>query len=184
VSTGIFLLNCMCGLLNCIHEEISKGNWIAAMKIRIITIGKNKIQYLIEGEKNYLNRLKRYCPVEMNSTKSSQGGKISVEIMKEEAQRIKSINLDDALVVAVDRLGKELNTIELSLKIQNWQNQGVQDLVFLIGSAWGLDQSLIRRADFVLSLSRLTFQHDMVRMILLEQLYRCFTIIRGEKYHK
>ena len=104
--------------------------------------------------------------------------------MKEEAENISAMNLDGAFVVAVDRTGKELDTIELSQKIQRWQNQGVQDLVFLIGSAWGLDQTILKKASFILSLSKLTFQHDMVRLILLEQLYRCFTIIRGEKYHK
>jgi 23S rRNA (pseudouridine1915-N3)-methyltransferase len=154
------------------------------MKIRIVTIGKNKITYLIEGEKNYLNRLKRYCPVEICSTKSGSGKKSPGEIMKEEAESLSAMNFDRAFVVAVDRTGKELNTIELSQKIQKWQNQGVQDLFFLIGSAWGLDQTILKKADFVLSLSQLTFQHDMVRLILLEQLYRCFTIIQGEKYHK
>ena len=154
------------------------------MKIRIITVGKNKIPFLIEGEKNYLNRLKRYCPVDICSTKSSSSKISPGETMKEEAERITAMNMDGAFVVAVDREGKDLNTIELSHKIQIWQNQGIQDLVFLIGSAWGLDQTIIQRADFVLSLSRLTFQHDMVRLILLEQLYRCFTIIRGENYHK
>jgi 23S rRNA (pseudouridine1915-N3)-methyltransferase len=154
------------------------------MKIRIVTVGKNTIPFLIEGEKDYLNRLKRYCPVEICSMKSSISKKSPGEIMKEEAERITAMNLDGAFVVAVDREGKELDTIELSQKIQKWQDSGIQDLVFLIGSAWGLDQTIIRKADFVLSLSRLTFQHDMVRLILLEQLYRCFTIIRGEKYHK
>ena len=154
------------------------------MKIRIVTVGKNKIPFLIEGEKNYLNRLKRYCLVEICSTKDSTSKKSNRETMKEEAERITAMNLDGAFVVALDREGTDLNTIELSQKIQKWQNQGIQDLVFLIGSAWGLDQTIIQRADFVLSLSRLTFQHDMVRLILLEQLYRCFTIIRGEKYHK
>ena len=154
------------------------------MKIRIVTIGKNKILYLIEGEKDYLNRLKRRCPTEICSTKSVSGKKSSEEIMREEAESLSAVNLDGAFVVALDRTGKELDTIELSQKLQRWQNQGVQDLVFLIGSAWGLDQTILKKADFVLSLSRLTFQHDMVRLILLEQLYRCFTIIRGEKYHK
>ena len=154
------------------------------MKIRIVTIGKNKIPYLIEGEKNYLSRLKRYCPIEIYGTKSGFGKKSPGEIMKEEAENISAMNLDGAFVVAVDRTGKELDTIELSQKIQRWQNQGVQDLVFLIGSAWGLDQTILKKASFILSLSKLTFQHDMVRLILLEQLYRCFTIIRGEKYHK
>ncbi len=154
------------------------------MKIRIVTIGKNKIPYLIEGEKNYLNRLKRYCQIEICLVKSGFGKKSPEEIMKEEAENISAMNLNGVFLVAVERTGKELDTIELSQRIQRWQNQGVQDLVFLIGSAWGLDQTILKKAGFILSLSKLTFQHDMVRLILLEQLYRCFTIIRGEKYHK
>ena len=154
------------------------------MKIRIVTVGKNKNPYLIDGESDYLNRLKRYCPIEIYSTKSGCGKKSPGEIMKEEAKNLFTVNLSGAFVVALDRTGKELDTIRLSQKIQKWQNQGIQDLVFLIGSAWGLDQTLLKKADFVISLSKLTFQHDMVRLILLEQLYRCFTIIQGEKYHK
>ncbi len=154
------------------------------MKIRIVTVGKNKIPYLLEGEKNYLDRLKHYCPIDIYSTKSSSGKKSPGEVVKEDAERINAMNMYGAFVVVVDREGKELNTIELSRKIQTWQNRGIQDLAFLIGSAWGLDQTVIQNADFVLSLSKLTFQHDMVRLVLLEQLYRCFTILRGEKYHK
>ena len=154
------------------------------MKIQIISVGENKVQYLLEGESIYIKRLKRYCPIQICYTINDPGNKNPEEILKNEASKIISTDIWKGIVVAVDRKGQDLSTMQLAKQLQKWQNQSIKKLVFIIGSAWGLDQSVIQKADYVLSLSKLTFQHDMARFILLEQLYRCFTINRGEKYHK
>lgn len=154
------------------------------MKINIICVGENKTPYLLDGEAIYQNRLKRYCQIEMCHVKQESGKKSVKQILKKESERISACNMLEGFVVAVDRKGLQFSTIQLAKELQSWQNRGVQNLIFIIGSAWGLDATVMQKADFVLSLSKLTFQHDMTRLILLEQLYRCFSILKGEKYHK
>lgn len=154
------------------------------MKITIICVGENKTPYLLDGESIYMKRLKRYCQIEICHVKSESGKKNVAQILKNEAERISECKMLEGFIIAVDRKGHHVSTIELAKKLQEWQNRSVQNLIFIVGSAWGLDPDIIEKADFVLSLSKLTFQHDMARLILFEQLYRCFTIHRGEKYHK
>jgi 23S rRNA (pseudouridine1915-N3)-methyltransferase len=154
------------------------------MKITIICVGENKTSYLLDGEAIYLKRLKRYCQIEMCHIKSESGKEGIIQILKKEADRISACKMLDGFIVAVDRKGLHLSSAELAKEFQLWQNRGVQKLILIVGSAWGLDPTIIQKSDYVLSLSKLTFQHDMVRIILLEQLYRCFTILHGEKYHK
>ena len=156
------------------------------MKFDIMTVGKIKPGFFYEGEKEYLKRLQRYikttCTI-IKAEKISQS--TNDEIVKQrESQRIIEKLASGDFIVALDKSGTLIKSEQLSNKIEQWQMNGRQRIVFIIGGAVGLSNAIINKADFVLSMSTMTFQHDMAKLILLEQLYRAFTIIRSEKYHK
>lgn len=142
--------------------------------------------YLVEGEAEYLKRLRHYARVELRSVRSEKitEKRSAKEILCIEANRLMRKIPRGDMVVALNRRGKEYDSEELASKISEWQNRSTKGVVFLIGGPWGLADDVLNRSDLVLSLSKMTFTHEMVRLILLEQLYRSFTILRGEKYHK
>jgi 23S rRNA (pseudouridine1915-N3)-methyltransferase len=156
------------------------------MRVTITAVGENKFDYLREGESDYLNRLKHYCKINMLFVR---GEKITLKSPEETVRNKewetlrKSLPVQQYLVV-LDKGGRMLSSEELAGKIQNLQVRSIPDVCFAVGGPLGLPDSAIRYADFVLSLSPMTFTHEMSRLILLEQLYRAFTILRGEKYHK
>jgi len=155
------------------------------LKIKLIVIGKNKEEYVKSGIDLYLNKLKHYIDFELklipdlkirNSIDENQ-------IKSEEAKQIlKETNQND-FIILLDENGKELNSINFSINIQKKLNAGIKSLVFIIGGSYGFDPSLKSVAKELISLSKLTFNHQLVRLIFLEQLYRSFTIIKNEKYH-
>ena len=154
--------------------------------IKILVIGKPKHSYIQTGIQDYLTRLKHYANVEMveirkrrNSTKLS-----SQEIMKQEAVLIGNHIETSDYLIALDRGGKMLDSVEMAFELKKQIELSQKRIAFLIGGELGLALKLIDRADEVWSFSKLTFPHDMMRLILLEQLYRAFTIVAGEKYHK
>jgi 23S rRNA (pseudouridine1915-N3)-methyltransferase len=156
------------------------------MHIHIIAVGETRQKYLLEGETEYLKRLGHYCKIEV---KSVRGEKIkpnhSVELIKKvEGDRLKQNIPQRGYIIALDKQGKQLNSEQLADTISDWQNQSYHHVSFLIGGPLGLSESILSRADLIFSLSKMTFTHEMVRLILLEQIYRGFTILRGEKYHK
>jgi len=156
------------------------------MIVQILSVGENKNSYLKVGEKDYIKRLKHYCRLEMDTIKEEKIRKnqgISV-IQKLEATRLIGQLPRQAKVVALDQKGKCVSSIAFTQKIQQWHNESVQRVVFIVGGPLGLHETLLQRADWILSLSKMTFTHEMARMLLLEQIYRAYTIIRGEKYHK
>ena len=106
----------------------------------------------------------------------------SKALHEESSKILKSITAHD-FVVVLDEKGKQFSSVELSKEIQKVLNRSYQRMVFIIGSAYGLDQELIQRADMILSFSKFTFTHQMIRLILLEQAYRAMTILKGESYH-
>ena len=156
------------------------------MQIQIITVGKNKVDYLVQGETDYLRRIRYYCKIGVLNVKSEKiTENRSSEIIKQaEGKRILQKIPSRSCVIAMDEKGKSINSKEFAGKIADFQNRGVEKLIFITGGPLGLSEEVLSRADFILSLSKMTFNHDMVRLILLEQLYRSFTILRGEKYHK
>jgi 23S rRNA (pseudouridine1915-N3)-methyltransferase len=156
------------------------------MRIEILTVGVNKIAYLTEGEKDYLNRLKHYCNISMKSVKEEKvTKKQSVDkIIRIEEERLISQISAQSWIVALDRRGEMLSSEDLAQKMIQWQNRSVKEIIFIIGGVLGLSDKILRKVNLVISLSRMTFTHEMIRLILLEQLYRGFTILRGEKYHK
>ena len=156
------------------------------MLIRILTIGKPKKKYLIQGITDYLERLKHYCKIEIEELKEpAKSSKTpDIQIVKLEAEKISSKIQSKDFVISMDRNGEMLGSEGLAKLIQNGMNQNRNSIIFVIGGEIGLDKKILKKSDKILSLSKMTFTHDMSRLILLEQLYRAFTILAGQKYHK
>jgi len=155
------------------------------MKIRLVVTGKTELAYIREGRDDYASRIRKYIPFEITEIAGlkSTSGRPPGEWKKRESELImKHISPGDYMVL-LDEHGKELGSREFSGFLNQRFAQGLKTLVFLIGGPYGFDEALIRRADFRLSLSRMTFPHQLVRLIFLEQLYRAMTILKNEPYH-
>jgi len=156
------------------------------MKIRLIAVGKTKARYLREGEEDFLARLRRYTSCEMISVKEEPVGKGASEkdIRKREAQRLAERTQPGAVVVILDRRGTPMSSEEFAQFLHRCLLGGRSAVDFIIGGPLGLPEDFLPHAALRLSLSQMTFTHEMTRLILLEQIYRALTILRGEKYHK
>jgi len=154
------------------------------MKIKLLIIGKTDEGYLQEGISKYIGRLKHYCQLEVIELKDVKvGKKTNVDLQKEEEGKLllDRIKPND-FVLLLDENGKSFNSVELSSYLQKLMNSG-NDIVFIIGGPFGFSKRIYERANGKLALSKLTFSHQMVRLFFVEQLYRSFTILKGEKYH-
>ena len=155
----------------------------------MLAVGKIKEKYLVQGISEYAKRLSRYCKLEIvevadEKTPDKAGDAVEAQIKETEGRRLlKSIREGD-YVVALAIQGKMLDSIELSKLVENLGIQGESSLVFVIGGSLGLSDEVMRRADYLLSFSKMTFPHQMMRMILLEQIYRGYRIMMREPYHK
>ncbi len=159
------------------------------MKITLITVGKIKEKYFTDAIAEYAKRLSRYCKleiVEVVDEKTPDGASEALEnqIKEKEGERILSKVPDGAYVVALVIEGKQLDSEELADKMEKWNVNGVSHLVFIIGGSLGLTPKVLNRADFKLSFSKMTFPHQLMRVVLLEQIYRSFRIRNNEPYHK
>lgn len=155
------------------------------IKIKIICVGKIKESYLNSGISEYLKRLSGYCNVEIVEVKDEKIANNSDEKIKEiESNRILEKIDDKDYVILLDLKGKELSSVELADKMDCLISQGVGNYAFVIGGSLGVSKNLQKKADFLISFSRLTFTHQMVRLLLLEQIYRAFKINNNETYHK
>ena len=139
------------------------------MRIKIIAVGKIKKEYIRKGILDYSKRLVHYIPFKV------------VEIKEEHLSRFIDV---DAFNVLLDEKGKALTSAAFALFIEKMMISSAKDIVFFVGGSEGFSDEFRKRADFFLSLSKMTLPHEMARMVLVEQIYRAFTIIRGEKYHK
>lgn len=158
---------------------------INRLKIQIWSIGKAHESHVRSGVEDFTARLNRYFPAEWNIIPvPKNAGMLSAQDLRiSEGKTIMDwLNKDDFLV-ALDEHGKEMDSVQLSLFLQARANESTRRLVFLIGGAFGIDAPVLRRANLVWSLSKLTFPHQLVRLILSEQLYRACSILRNEKYH-
>ncbi len=154
------------------------------MKITILAIGKKHDSKLEASILDYTSRLNHYAKCEWKLVEA----KITPSMSSDQIRRIESDTLranisDSDVVTLLDERGSELSSPALAERIQKLMNSGVQSVVFVIGGAYGVDEALMERADFIWSLSKLVFPHQLVRLILTEQLYRAYTILAGEKYH-
>lgn len=159
------------------------------MKITLITVGKIKEKYLKDAIAEYSKRLSRYCKleiIEVADEKTPDHASESVEdaIRSKEAERIQKYIKEDAHVITLEIGGKQLASEELAEKIDKLGIQGVSHIIFIIGGSIGLGREVLPRSDYALSFSKMTFPHQLMRVILLEQIYRSYRIINGEPYHK
>lgn len=159
------------------------------MKITILTVGKIKEKYLRDAIAEYSKRLSRYCKldiIEVTDEKTPENASETVEdaIRSKEAERLLKNVRDGAFVITLEIGGKQLTSEELADKIDTLGVQGVSHIIFIIGGSIGLGREVLARSDYALSFSKMTFPHQLMRVILLEQVYRSYRIINGEPYHK
>ena len=155
------------------------------MKIVLLTIGKTSEKNLVEGILQFQKRLKHYTPfeiVEIPNIKNAKNFSKS-ELLKKEGELIlKQLQNTDYLLLLDDK-GKSFTSVGFAKKLQNWMLSGKKRLVFMVGGAYGVSAEIYKRANEQLSLSRMTFSHQMVRLFFAEQLYRAYAILRNESYH-
>lgn len=155
------------------------------MKITLVTIGKTENNYLKEGIDIYLKRLKHYISFSITEIPAvKKSATLTPEVIKEKEAELLTKHISKAdCIVLLDEKGKEMSSTEFSEFLQKKMNTGIRELIFVVGGAWGFHESVTKTMHHKLSLSRLTFSHQMVRLFFVEQLYRAFTIIKGEAYH-
>jgi 23S rRNA (pseudouridine1915-N3)-methyltransferase len=155
------------------------------MKIEFWSIGKANEKSIKDAIKEYTSRIQKYCPIhwEIIPVPKNAAMMSELDLKRMEGKMILEWLDKDTILVALDEYGKEMSSIQLSEFITKKGNMGTKKLVFLIGGAFGLDEAVLKRANHTWSLSKLTFPHQLVRLLLSEQVYRAYTIIKNEKYH-
>lgn len=152
------------------------------MKIKLYVIGKTNFGFVEEGLKEYIKRLTRYVSFEIITLKEGKS-KNSNEVKSIEAKNIlDKINENDFLIL-LDNNGQEFNSLTFANYLNKKQDSGINNLVFLIGGAYGFDESIYKVAKDKISLSKMTFSHQIIRLIFIEQLYRAYTILNNHPYH-
>lgn len=155
------------------------------MKISLITVGKTENNYLIEGIKGYNDRLKHYIKFEIIEIQSPKNlKKLNPEQLKEAEGKLLLNYFEGAdMIVLLDEKGNTFNSETFAAWLQKQMNAGLRHLIFVVGGAYGFSSEVYQAANSKLSLSSMTFSHQMVRLFFVEQLYRAFTILRNEPYH-
>ncbi len=159
------------------------------MRITLITVGKIKEKYLRDAIAEYSKRLSRYCKLEIievadEKTPDQASEAAEENIRNKEGERILKHIRDDMYVITLEIGGKMLSSEEFADKINSLGVQGKSSIAFVIGGSIGLGKEVLRRSDYALSFSKMTFPHQLMRVILLEQVYRGYRIMNGEPYHK
>ena len=159
------------------------------MQITLLTVGKIKEKFYKDAIDEYAKRLGRYCrlkivEVEDEKTPDKASDRQCEQILKKEGDRLKSHITDDAFVIALAIEGKKYDSVAFSKKIASEALRGNSNIVFIIGGSLGICEDIKKRADELISFSDMTFPHQLMRVILLEQVYRAYRIKTGEPYHK
>lgn len=156
------------------------------MKIKIIALGKIKEKFLKEGIEEFLKRLTPYASVEIIELQpiDIKDEHLTQRILDEEGEKILSLIKPQSYVITMEINGKQFSSEEFAQKISNLTNEGQSEIIFVIGSSCGLSKNVSARANLKMSMSKMTFLHQFARLILVEQIYRAFKIIKGETYHK
>lgn len=174
--------------LTACRETELKGTGIT-INISLVTVGKVKEKYYRDAIAEYAKRLSRYCKLEIievadEKTPDKASETEEDQIKQKEAERILKNIRDDAYCIALAIEGKKTDSVSMAKHLEQLALSGKSNIVFVIGGSLGLHQSVLRRADEKLSFSDMTFPHQLMRVILLEQIYRCYRIINREPYHK
>ena len=155
------------------------------MRINLPFLGKTKDSFIEQGIQEYSKRLKHYTPLTIPILKVKlKKGMNDEQQRQEEGRLLLAVTNPTDVIVALDSTGKQLTSPKFADLLSKWEQNGRKQVSFLIGGPTGHSKDVLNSSDFTLSLSSMTFTHDMVRMFLLEQLYRAYTIKAGEKYHK
>jgi 23S rRNA (pseudouridine1915-N3)-methyltransferase len=155
------------------------------MKVQLWSVGKTHDSYVSQGVEDFTNRISKYFPVEWKLFPPAKQtpNSTAAEIKKSEAIVILNALQKDDYLILLDEKGKQISSPQLAAFIEARANSSVRQLIFLIGGAFGVDEQIKLRANFTWSLSHLVFPHQLVRLLLTEQIYRACSIIRNEKYH-
>ncbi len=158
------------------------------MKIKVITVGKLKEKYLVQGIEEYLKRLSKYCKLELIEVKDEHApdnlSDKDIDIIKNiEGERILS-KLKDEYIIALAIEGKQLTSEDLAKKMNDTTTYHSSSICFIIGGSLGLSKEVLNKANYKLSFSKMTFPHQLMKLVLLEQVYRAFRINNNEPYHK
>ncbi len=159
------------------------------MKVILYTVGKIKEKYFVMAIEEYKKRLSRYTKLEIHEVldeKTPDNASIQDEIIirDKEGEKLLKLIKEDDYVITLEINGNKLDSPALAEKIQNILNSGKSNIAFVIGGSLGLSENVSKRADYKLSFSDMTFPHQLMRVILLEQVYRSFRILKNEPYHK
>lgn len=159
------------------------------MKITILCVGKIKEKFYRDAIAEYEKRLSRYCKLEIievadEKTPDNASELVERQIKEKEAERMEKYLKEGAFICALAIDGKQLDSVELSEKVERLGTSGISHIIFLIGGSLGMSEELLKKADMKLSFSRMTFPHQLMRVILLEQVYRAYRIMNHEPYHK
>lgn len=155
------------------------------MKLKLIFVGRTEEEYLIQGCGIYFKRLKNYLPAEeiiITALKNTKNLSLEQQKVKEGDLILKQLENSD-FVVLMDEKGKEYRSIEMAQYFQQKMNSGIKNLVFIIGGPFGFSPAVYERANQKIALSKMTFSHQMIRLLLVEQCYRAFSILKNEPYH-
>ena len=156
------------------------------MKIKIIALGKIKEKFLKDGIDEFLKRLTPYASIEIVELTPIEirDENLTQKALEQEGEKILANIKNDSFVITMEILGKQLSSEDFAQKINEVSMSGISELVFIIGSSCGLSPIVSNRANFKLSFSKMTFLHQFARLLLVEQIYRAFKILKGETYHK
>ena len=156
------------------------------MKIKIIALGKIKEKFLKDGIDEFLKRLTPYTSIEIIELTPVEikDENLTQKALEQEAEKILANIKPDSYVITLEILGKQLSSEDFAQKINEITISGISELVFVIGSSCGISPNVSQRANFKLSISKMTFLHQFARLILVEQIYRAFKILKNETYHK
>ena len=156
------------------------------MKIKIIALGKIKEKFLKDGIDEFLKRLTPYATVEITELTPVEikDEHLIQRALDEEGEKILSLIKPQSYLITLEINGKQFSSEDFAQKIQDLTNEGQSEIIFVIGSSCGISQKVSARANLKMSMSKMTFLHQFARLILVEQIYRAFKIIKGETYHK
>lgn len=156
------------------------------MNIKIIALGKIKEKFLKDGINEFLKRLTPYASIEIIELSAIEikDENLTAKILEQEGEKILSHIKPQSFVITMEIKGKMFSSEEFAKKIEDITNDGISEIIFVIGSSCGISPTVSARANLKMSMSKMTFLHQFARLILVEQIYRAFKIIKGETYHK